>query len=127
MKAAIYCRLSKEDEDKIGESESIQNQKSMLLQYALEKGFDIYQIYSDEDYSGIDRNRPAFNSMIQAASEHKFDVVLAKTQSRFTRDMELVENTCTGSLLSGAFGSLLSLTMWIQTILRIKNLVRSMA
>ena len=54
MKAAIYCRLSKEDEDKIGESESIQNQKSMLLQYAIEKGFDIYQIYSDEDYSGID-------------------------------------------------------------------------
>ena len=48
MKAAIYCRLSKEDEDKIGESESIQNQKSMLLQYALENGFDIYQIYSDE-------------------------------------------------------------------------------
>ena len=47
MKAAIYCRLSKEDEDKIGESESIQNQKSMLLQYALENGFDIYQIYSD--------------------------------------------------------------------------------
>ena len=84
MKAAIYCRLSKEDEYKIGESESIQNQKSMLIQYAIEKGFDIYQIYSDEDYSGIDRNRPAFNSMIQAASEHKFDVVLAKTQSRFT-------------------------------------------
>ena len=56
----------------------------MLIQYAIEKGFDIYQIYSDEDYSGIDRNRPAFNSMIQAASEHKFDVVLAKTQSRFT-------------------------------------------
>ena len=64
MKAAIYCRLSKEDEDKIGESESIQNQKSMLLQYALEKGFDIYQIYSDEDYSGIDRNRPAFNPVL---------------------------------------------------------------
>ena len=100
MKAAIYCRLSKEDEYKIGESESIQNQKSMLIQYAIEKGFDIYQIYSDEDYSGIDRNRPAFNSM---------------------------KNTCTESLLSGAFGSLLSLTMWIQTILRIKNLVRSMA
>ena len=53
MKAAIYCRLSKEDEYKIGESESIQNQKSMLIQYAIEKGFDIYQIYSDEDYSGI--------------------------------------------------------------------------
>lgn len=99
MKAAIYCRLSKEDEDKIGESESIQNQKSMLLQYALEKGFDIYQIYSDEDYSGIDRNRPAFNSMLQAASEHQFDVVLAKTQSRFTRDMELVEKYLHGKFV----------------------------
>lgn len=99
MKAAIYCRLSKEDEYKIGESESIQNQKSMLIQYAIEKGFDIYRIYSDEDYSGIDRNRPAFNSMIQAASEHKFDVVLAKTQSRFTRDMELVEKYLHGKFI----------------------------
>ena len=99
MKAAIYCRLSKEDEDKIGESESIQNQKSMLIQYAMEKGFELYQIYSDEDYSGIDRNRPAFNSMLQAASEHQFDVVLAKTQSRFTRDMELVEKYLHGKFI----------------------------
>ena len=99
MKAAIYCRLSKEDETKTGESESIQNQKSMLIQYAMEQGFELYQIYSDEDYSGIDRNRPAFNSMIQAASEHKFDVVLAKTQSRFTRDMELVEKYLHGKFV----------------------------
>ncbi len=99
MKAAIYCRLSKEDETKTGESESIQNQKSMLLQYAMEKGFELYQIYSDEDYSGIDRNRPAFNAMIRAASEHKFDVVLAKTQSRFTRDMELVEKYLHGKFI----------------------------
>lgn len=99
MKAAIYCRLSKEDETKTGESESIQNQKSMLLQYAMEQGFELYQIYSDEDYSGIDRNRPAFNAMIRAASEHKFDVVLAKTQSRFTRDMELVEKYLHGKFI----------------------------
>ena len=59
MRAAIYCRLSKEDEHKTGESESIQNQKSMLIEYAVQKGFDIYQIYSDEDYSGIDRDRPS--------------------------------------------------------------------
>lgn len=99
MKAAIYCRLSKEDEDKVGESESIQNQKSMLVQYAVEKGYDIYQIYSDEDYSGVDRDRPSFNAMIQAASEHKFDIVLAKTQSRFTRDMELVEKYLHGKFI----------------------------
>ena len=99
MKAAIYCRLSKEDEGKNGESESIQNQKSMLIQYAMEKGFELYQIYSDEDYSGIDRERPAFNEMIRAASEHRFDVVLAKTQSRFTRDMELVEKYLHGKFI----------------------------
>lgn len=99
MKAAIYCRLSKEDDTKNGESESIQNQKSMLIQYAVEKGLDIYQIYSDEDYSGIDRNRPAFNAMLKAASERKFDVVLAKTQSRFTRDMELVEKYLHGKFI----------------------------
>ena len=73
------------------ESESIQNQKSMLINYAIEKGYDIYRIYSDEDYSGIDRNLPDFNRMIEAASQRKFDIILAKTQSRFTRDMELVE------------------------------------
>jgi len=91
MLCAIYCRLSKEDEDHSKESESIQNQKSLLVKYAVEKGWDIYKIYSDEDYSGIDRNRPEFNIMISDASEKKFDIVLCKTQSRFTRDMELVE------------------------------------
>ena len=97
MKVGIYVRLSKEDEDvrkQISgkqESESIQNQKSLLIKYAVERGYDIYNIYTDEDYSGADRDRPAFNRLIQDASEHKFDIVLAKSQSRFTRDMELVE------------------------------------
>ena len=104
MKAAIYCRLSKEDEEQEKrngekESESIQNQKSMLIAYAVEKGYHIYQIYSDEDYSGVDRARPAFNQMIEAASQHRFDIILAKTQSRFTRDMELVEKYLHGKFI----------------------------
>ena len=104
MKAAIYCRLSKEDEDKIGESESIQNQKSMLLQYAMEKGLDIYQIYSDEDYSGIDRNRPAFNSMIQAASEHQWYWPKRNPVSPVTWNSW--KSICTESSWSGASASL---------------------
>ena len=91
MTAAIYCRLSREDEEKQSESESIQNQKSMLIKYALDKGWDIYNIYCDEDYSGIDRERPAFRQLIADAEARRFDIVLVKTQSRFTRDMELVE------------------------------------
>lgn len=89
---AIYTRLSKEDEDKQQpESESIQNQKSLLVHYAVERGWDIYRIYCDEDYSGADSQRPDFNRMIDAAREKRFQIVLCKTQSRFTRDMELVE------------------------------------
>ncbi|MDE6591346.1 MAG: recombinase family protein, partial [Oscillospiraceae bacterium] len=84
--------MSKEDEDKHQpESESIQNQKSLLTHYAIEHGWDIYSIYCDEDFSGADSDRPDFSRMLQAAKQKKFQIVLCKSQSRFTRDMELVE------------------------------------
>ena len=93
-KAAIYCRLSEEDRNKVHEtddSSSIQNQKSMLVQYALEQGWEVYHIYSDDDYTGSDRRRPEFNRLLKDAEQRKFDIVLCKTQSRFTRELELVE------------------------------------
>ena len=93
-KAAIYCRLSTEDSNKITknqESESIQNQKQLLIDYAVQKGFSIYKIYSDDNYSGLDKNRPDFNKMIEDAQKRLFDIILCKTQSRFTRDMEVFE------------------------------------
>lgn len=94
MKVAIYPRLSEEDRDKrneTDESESIQNQKSMLIEYAINQGWEIYDIYTDEDYTGADRNRPEFNRLLRDAEARKFDIVLCKTQSRFTRELELVE------------------------------------
>ena len=93
-RVAIYCRLSEEDRDKLNktdDSESIKNQKSMLLQYAMQQGWEIYNIYSDDDYSGADRKRPEFNRLLHDAEERKFDIVLCKAQSRFTRELELVE------------------------------------
>lgn len=54
--AAVYCRLSKEDEEKTArESESIRNQRALLLAWAADHGYRIYRVYTDEDYSGIDR------------------------------------------------------------------------
>lgn len=94
MKVAIYCRLSEEDKNKqveTDDSTSIQNQKSMLIQHATEKQWEIYSIYSDDDYAGADRNRPEFNRLLADAERRKFDIVLCKTQSRFTREMEIVE------------------------------------
>ena len=94
MRVAIYTRLSEEDKNKINpddDSYSIQNQKSMLLQYALSQGWQIYNIYSDDDYAGADRRRPEFNKLLRDAEARRFDIVLCKTQSRFTRELELVE------------------------------------
>ncbi|WP_079988207.1 recombinase family protein [Anaerotruncus rubiinfantis] len=92
MTCAVYCRLSREDEGRgAAESESIQNQKALLIAYAEKQGWEICRIYSDEDYSGADRARPAFNELLRDAQAGKFQVVLCKNQSRFTRDMELVE------------------------------------
>jgi len=73
------------------ESESIQNQKSLLLNYAEEMGWEVFRVYADEDYSGADRDRPEFRRLIADARAGMFNIVLCKTQSRFTRDMELVE------------------------------------
>jgi len=93
-KAAIYCRLSEEDRNKQSETEdsnSIQNQKAMLLQHAIAQGWEVYSLYSDDDYTGSDRNRPEFQRLLKDAEQRKFDIVLCKTQSRFTRELELVE------------------------------------
>ena len=94
MKVAIYCRLSEEDRNKQFETEdsgSIQNQKAMLAQYAMEQGWELSGIYSDDDYTGADRRRPEFNRLLKDAQARKFDIILCKTQSRFTRELELVE------------------------------------
>ena len=94
MKVAIYCRLSEEDRNKeflTDDSESIQNQKSMLLNYAIEQGWEVYNIYSDDNYTGADRNRPEFNHLLEDAKCQRFEIILCKTQSRFTRELELVE------------------------------------
>lgn len=90
----IYTRLSDEDRfkrNKDDDSESIANQKSMLLKYALSQDWEVYNVYSDDDCSGADINRPQFQKLIEDCKNWKIDIVLCKTQSRFSRDMEVVE------------------------------------
>lgn len=92
-KVAIYCRLSEEDRGKSEkeDSESIQNQKNILTSYAFEAGWEIYDIYSDDDWSGLDNDRPEWNKLIKDAENRKFNIILCKSQARFTREMESVE------------------------------------
>lgn len=91
---AIYCRLSEEDRFKENEgddSNSIVNQKAMLCQYALERRWKIYRIYSDDDYSGASVNRPEFQALLRDAEDGLFNTILCKTQARFSRDAEIIE------------------------------------
>ena len=90
--AAIYCRLSVEDAEKrAAERESIRNQRALLLGYAKKQGWAVYDIYADEDYSGLREDRPAFQRLLADAEERKFSIILCKTQSRFTRNAGTAE------------------------------------
>ena len=91
-RAAIYCRLSVEDANKgAEESESIQNQREMLLAYAKKQNWDVSAVYADEDYSGLREDRPAFQQMLADARGGRFSVILCKSQSRFTRNAATAE------------------------------------
>jgi len=121
--AAIYARISKEDTDRVnavehirGHSESIQNQKLMLTEYAAASGFAIYKIYVDEDLSGFS-DRPGFTQMIRDAAAGHFNIVLCKHQSRFTRDMELIERYIHGHFVDWGI-RFISLTDNVDTAVR---------
>ncbi len=92
-KAAIYVRLSKEDDqkDKDSASKSIENQKNILMQYAKSHEYEVYDCYCDDDYSGLYMERPEFARMLTDAANHCFSTILAKSQSRLTRNMEHTE------------------------------------
>lgn len=90
--AAIYCRISVEDAGRgEAESESIQNQKALLQEYAQARGWAVYHVYADEDYSGLREDRPAFQALLRDAKSGCFSVILCKTQSRFTRNAQTAE------------------------------------
>lgn len=84
-KVAIYIRLSREDE-KDGESESVTNQKTLLIKYVKEHGYKIFDIYIDDGYTGTNFNRPAFIRMINDIEAGKVNMVITKDLSRLGRD-----------------------------------------
>lgn len=83
--AALYCRLSKDDNNG-GDSSSIVTQKDMLTRYAREQNFHIYNIYVDDGYSGTNFDRPAFQQMKQDIENGKVNMVITKDLSRLGRD-----------------------------------------
>ncbi len=87
-KAGIYIRLSEADEGKSYESdsESIINQRNMLMDYVRENHFVFISEYVDDGYSGTDFERPGFKKMIEDIENKVINLVIVKDLSRLGRD-----------------------------------------
>ena len=83
--AALYCRLSRDDEY-MGESMSIQSQRTMLAQYAKNNGFNEYSYYVDDGFTGTNFDRPDFQRMITDIENGLIDTVIVKDLSRLGRE-----------------------------------------
>ena len=82
---ALYCRLS-QDDGLDGESNSIQNQKRILEQYAMDHRFPNPLFYVDDGYSGANFNRPDFQRMMADMEDGKIGVIITKDLSRLGRN-----------------------------------------
>lgn len=85
-KVAAYIRLSKEDEGNKVESESVSNQREIIREYARKNGFEIYDYYIDDGYSGGNFDRPSFKRMIEDIEMKKIGIVITKDTSRLGRE-----------------------------------------
>ena len=82
---ALYARLSQEAALD-GESNSIANQKKILLKYATNNGFPNLTFFIDDGISGVTFDRPGWNEMIRLAEAGKVKMVIVKGISRMGRD-----------------------------------------
>ncbi len=83
--AALYIRLSKEDESE-GPSQSVQNQESLLQEFVEQHHLQVVDTYIDDGWSGTNFDRPAFQRMIGDIESNKVNMVITKDLSRLGRD-----------------------------------------
>ena len=81
----IYCRLSNDDE-RDGESVSIENQKLLLQSYVRQMGWNEIDVYIDDGYTGTNFNRPGVQRLIEDAKAKRINLILVKDLSRFGRN-----------------------------------------
>lgn len=84
--AALYIRLSREDGDK-EESDSVQNQRSLLRAYLEnEPELTLADVYVDDGYTGTNFDRPGFSRMMEKIRQKQINCVIVKDLSRFGRN-----------------------------------------
>ena len=89
----LYLRLSVEDGDLIdGDiSKSIRNQLLLLLDECNKNNWRIVGIFCEQGISGGNDNRPEWRKSLEFCKEKRTDIMLCKSQSRFSRSMEMIE------------------------------------
>ena len=85
MITALYERLSRDD-DVEGESNSIQNQKKLLEDYAQQHGFPYPVHFTDDGISGTCFDRPGFLEMMKQVEAGRVKYLCIKDMSRLGRD-----------------------------------------
>lgn len=83
--AGLYYRLSQEDERQ-GESVSIDNQRTILRKYAEDRGFEIHDEYIDDGVSGTTFQRPEVQRLLDDAKTGVINTIIVKDLSRFGRN-----------------------------------------
>ena len=84
-KTALYCRLSQDDGIE-GDSNSIQNQKTILQKFAEDHHFPSPCFYVDDGFSGGNFQRPAFQQMISDMENGEIGIIVTKDLSRLGRN-----------------------------------------
>ena len=86
-RTAIYCRLSREDGDKV-ESNSIASQRAICEDYmARHEDLELVcEPFVDDGISGVTMDRPGFADMIQQLEQGKAAAVFVKDLSRLGRN-----------------------------------------
>lgn len=88
--AAIYCRVSTEDQAR--EGYSLPEQQEKLKDLCKYRDYNIYDIYEDAGISAKDmEHRPQFQKMLESVRDGKVDVIVAYKLDRLTRSVRDLE------------------------------------
>ncbi len=84
MKVAIYARYSSDNQ----RDASIADQMRVCRAFTERQGWAVSEEYADHAVSGATLLRAGFQALMRDALNHRFDVVLAESLDRFSRDQE---------------------------------------
>jgi len=83
MRAAVYCRVSTDNQEK--EGTSLQTQMENCLAYCREKGYEAAHRFS-EAYSGLSLERPELDRLRELVRNNTIDVIVCHSLDRLSRD-----------------------------------------